>query len=74
MKKAPRRREDLIKEILAETSDRDREILTRFYSREQSPAVICSEMQISEDLVRRVRTEARAKYRKLQEDLASAAE
>jgi RNA polymerase sigma factor (sigma-70 family) len=43
-----RQREDLVRRILSELSDRDCEILTRFYLREQNQDYICTEMALSE--------------------------
>jgi RNA polymerase sigma-70 factor (ECF subfamily) len=43
-----RQRVDLIRRVLGELAERDREILTRFYLHEQSQEEICSEMALTE--------------------------
>jgi len=42
-----RERRDAVKKMLGCLRDRDREILERFYYREQAPEQICSEMQLT---------------------------
>jgi RNA polymerase sigma-70 factor (ECF subfamily) len=58
-------RVELIKHVLAEMGDRDREILTRFYLREQGQAQICSEMDLSETQFRLLKSRAKARFGEL---------
>ena len=58
-------REDLIRRILAQLADRDREILTRFYLREQSQEQICTEMALSETQFRLLKSRAKARFGEL---------
>jgi len=60
-----RQREDLIRRVLAQLSDRDREILTRFYLREQSQDQICSEMALTETQFRLLKSRAKARFGEL---------
>jgi DNA-directed RNA polymerase specialized sigma24 family protein len=57
-----REREDLIKKVLSELSDRDREILTRFYLKEQSESKICLEMVLTETQFRLLKSRAKARF------------
>lgn len=59
------RRRTLIKALLVELSDRDREILRRFYLRGQSIEQICSEMAISEAEFLSVKIAAKTSFRKI---------
>ena len=58
-------RTDLINRVLGELSDRDREILTRFYLLEQSQDQICSEMALSETQFRLLKSRAKARFGEL---------
>ena len=58
-------RADLIRRVLGELSPRDREILTRFYLREQSQEQICSEMSLSETQFRLLKSRAKARFGEL---------
>jgi RNA polymerase sigma-70 factor (ECF subfamily) len=60
-----RQREDLIHRVLAQLSGRDREILTRFYLREQSQDQICSEMTLTETQFRLLKSRAKARFGEL---------
>ncbi len=55
----------IIQQVLGELGDRDREILTRFYLREQSQAQICSEMDLSETQFRLLKSRAKARFGEL---------
>src|ERR1700683_3605150 len=58
-------RTELINRVLGELSDRDREILTRFYLLEQSQDQICSEMALSETQFRLLKSRAKARFGEL---------
>lgn len=58
-------RSALIDRVLGELSDRDREILTRFYLLEQSQDQICSEMGLSETQFRLLKSRAKARFGEL---------
>ncbi len=58
-------RTDLINRVLGELSDRDREILTRFYLLEQSQDQICSEMGLSETQFRLLKSRAKSRFGEL---------
>jgi RNA polymerase sigma-70 factor (ECF subfamily) len=58
-------RTNLINRVLGELSDRDREILTRFYLLEQSQDQICSEMALSETQFRLLKSRAKARFGEL---------
>jgi RNA polymerase sigma factor (sigma-70 family) len=60
-----RQREELIRRILGQLSRRDREILTRFYLREQSQNQICSEMTLTETQFRLLKSRAKARFGEL---------
>lgn len=60
-----RQRTDLIRRVLNELSERDREILTRFYLREQSQDQICSEMVLTETQFRLLKSRAKARFGEL---------
>jgi RNA polymerase sigma-70 factor, ECF subfamily len=57
-----RQRVELIRRVLSELSERDREILTRFYLREQGQEQICSEMDLSETQFRLLKSRAKARF------------
>lgn len=60
-----RQQEDIVRGILAELSERDREILTRFYLREQTQGYICTEMELSETQFRLLKSRAKARFGEL---------
>ena len=60
-----RQRNTLIRQVLGELSQRDREILTRFYLCEQSQDEICSEMSLSETQFRLLKSRAKARFGEL---------
>lgn len=55
----------LIRQVLGELSDRDREILTRFYIDEESQDQICSEMGLTETQFRLLKSRAKARFGEL---------
>lgn len=55
----------LIRQVLGELSERDREILTRFYIDEQSQDQICSEMGLTETQFRLLKSRAKARFGEL---------
>jgi RNA polymerase sigma factor (sigma-70 family) len=55
----------LIRQVLGELSRRDREILTRFYLREESQQQICQEMSLSETQFRLLKSRAKARFGEL---------
>jgi len=57
-----RQRTALIGRVLSELSERDREILTRFYLREQSQDQICAEMVLTETQFRLLKSRAKARF------------
>src|SRR5205823_10661645 len=60
-----RQRIGLIRQVLGELSERDREILTRFYVDEQSQNQICSEMGLTETQFRLLKSRAKARFGEL---------
>jgi len=60
-----RQRTELVQKVLGELSVRDREILTRFYLREQSQDQICSEMALTETQFRLLQSRAKARFGEL---------
>jgi RNA polymerase sigma-70 factor (ECF subfamily) len=58
-------RTELIQRVLGELTDRDREILTRFYLYEQSQDQICSEMALTETQFRLLKSRAKARFGEL---------
>jgi RNA polymerase sigma-70 factor (ECF subfamily) len=56
---------DLVHRVLAELSGRDREILTRFYLREQGQDQICSEMALTDTQFRLLKSRAKARFGEL---------
>lgn len=60
-----KQRIDLIRRVLAELDGRDREILTRFYLREQGQQQICSEMDLNETQFRLLKSRAKARFGQL---------
>jgi len=69
---ATRQKIELMLSVLRSLSDRDREILTRFYLDEQSQEQICQEMNLTETQFRLLKSRAKARFgeigkRKLQQ-------
>jgi RNA polymerase sigma-70 factor, ECF subfamily len=60
-----RQRTDLIRRVLDEMAERDREILTRFYLEEEAQDQICSEMALSETQFRLLKSRAKARFGEL---------
>jgi RNA polymerase sigma-70 factor, ECF subfamily len=60
-----RQRADLIRRVMRELPARDREILTRFYLREQAQEQICSEMDLTETQFRLLKSRAKARFGEL---------
>jgi RNA polymerase sigma-70 factor (ECF subfamily) len=60
-----RQRNKLIQWVLEELSERDREILTRFYLYEQHQGQICSEMGLTETQFRLLKSRAKARFGEL---------
>lgn len=57
-----RQKVEIMKEALREISDRDREILVRFYLREQSQQQICEEMDLTDTQFRLLKSRAKARF------------
>lgn len=57
-----REKAELMEKVLSSVSRRDREILTRFYLREQSQEQICQEMSLSETQFRLLKSRAKARF------------
>jgi len=57
-----RQKADLMKSALSALSDRDREILVRFYLKEQPQEQICREMDLTETQFRLLKSRAKAKF------------
>jgi RNA polymerase sigma-70 factor, ECF subfamily len=57
-----RQNAELMRSALAALSPRDRDILVRFYLREQSQEQICQEMELSETQFRLLKSRAKAKF------------
>jgi RNA polymerase sigma-70 factor (ECF subfamily) len=55
----------IINLVLAELGERDREILTRFYLREEGQEQICSEMELTETQFRLLKSRAKARFAEL---------
>ena len=55
-------RAELMQSTLSSLSEKDREILTRFYLKEQSQERICREMELSETQFRLLKSRAKAKF------------
>jgi RNA polymerase sigma-70 factor (ECF subfamily) len=56
---------ELMLGVLGQLSDRDREILTRFYLHEESQEQICEEMDLSETQFRLLKSRAKARFGEL---------
>jgi RNA polymerase sigma-70 factor (ECF subfamily) len=57
-----RQKSELMKSALAALSQRDRDILVRFYLREQPQEQICQEMELTETQFRLLKSRAKAKF------------
>jgi RNA polymerase sigma-70 factor (ECF subfamily) len=57
-----RQKVEFMLEVLRSLSERDREILTRFYLDEQSQETICREMDLSETQFRLLKSRAKARF------------
>ncbi|MCC6589625.1 MAG: sigma-70 family RNA polymerase sigma factor [Bryobacterales bacterium] len=55
----------IMRQVLDEISERDREILTRFYIQEQPQEVICDEMGLSETQFRLLKSRAKTRFGEL---------
>ena len=60
-----RQQEKVAETVLRGISDRDREILTRFYLKEQTQEEICQEMNLSETQFRLLKSRAKARFGEL---------
>jgi len=60
-----RQRVDLARSVLDRMASRDREILSRFYLREQSQEQICREMHLTETQFRLLKSQAKARFAEL---------
>ena len=57
-----RQKSELMKSALRSLSDRDRDILVRFYLKEQPQEQICREMSLTETQFRLLKSRAKAKF------------
>ena len=57
-----RQHEEVAESVLKSVSERDREILTRFYLMEQTQEEICEEMELSETQFRLLKSRAKARF------------
>lgn len=57
-----RQKIDLMKSVLLELGERDREILTRFYLHEQTQEQICEDMDLSDTQFRLLKSRAKARF------------
>ncbi len=55
---------DLMREVLKELSERDRDILTRFYLNEQSQEQVCEEMNLTETQFRLLKSTGESPFRR----------
>ena len=60
-----RQNQDVARRILRGFPQRDREILVRFYLREQTPAQICAAMDLTENQFRLLKSRAKARFGEL---------
>jgi RNA polymerase sigma-70 factor, ECF subfamily len=60
-----RQQASVVREVLAELSDRDREILTRFYVQEQSAQQICEDMDLTVTQFRLLKSRAKNRFGEL---------
>lgn len=58
-------RAEIMRQVLAEISERDREILTRFYIHEETQEQICSDMGLSETQFRLLKSRAKGRFGEL---------
>lgn len=58
-------RRDIMRQAMAQLNERDREILTRFYTLEQKPSQICTEMTMSPTQFRLIKNRAKTKFGKI---------
>jgi len=58
-------RAEIMRHVLAEISERDREILTRFYIQEEPQDRICADMGLSETQFRLLKSRAKARFGEL---------
>lgn len=56
---------ELMKKVLRELTDRDFEVLTRFYIREQTPSTICAEMGLTQVQFQLLKSRAKARFYEL---------
>jgi RNA polymerase sigma-70 factor, ECF subfamily len=59
------RNAESIRKVLSELSDRDREVLIRFYLSEQAPGQICRDMSLTEAQFRLMKFRAKARFGEL---------
>ncbi len=59
---AYQQKSEFMREILGQLSDRDREILTRFYLHEETQEEICSAMNLTETQFRLLKSRAKARF------------
>ena len=57
-----RQERNIAREVLERVSKRDREVLVRFYLREQTPAEICRDMRLSPTQFRLLKSRAKARF------------
>jgi RNA polymerase sigma factor (sigma-70 family) len=57
-----RQQKDIARTVLAKLSERDREILTRFYLHEQTQQQICDEMELTDTQFRLLKSRAKARF------------
>jgi RNA polymerase sigma-70 factor (ECF subfamily) len=62
---AYQQKNDFMRDILRQLSERDREILTRFYLHEETQEEICAEMGLSETQFRLLKSRAKARFGEL---------
>jgi len=62
---AVQQRVDFMRSVLGRLSEKDREILTRFYLHEQTQEQICDEMRLSETQFRLLKSRAKARFGEL---------
>jgi RNA polymerase sigma factor (sigma-70 family) len=62
---AYQQKNDFMREILRQLSNRDREILTRFYLQEDTQEEICGEMNLTETQFRLLKSRAKARFGEL---------
>jgi DNA-directed RNA polymerase specialized sigma24 family protein len=60
-----REKMDIMLAVLRSMSDRDREVLTRFYLHEQSPELICRELNLTATQFRLLKSRAKERFAEL---------